>query len=269
MRASENGSVRRWKGADIVNRESGWLLKVLYAYGARRLGARINRHAHTATNHAENSTKLRQLRVEVSSSRKSMKFASGESSESSVLRRLVSRLRRLFSFGGIVLVARTGLGTTTSSSSSSTLRSFFSSSSSSSSLMLMKLRGRSTDMRRRRLGERPSSAASAAERLRVRVLTDATERNEGEILSAHAGALDGSASETESPVSGGVGGIDVVGENVRYDRASPGDRIGEERSGGERTAGSECVARWPDGLDMLAATSGKHAEKVRVRFDGR
>lgn len=258
-----------------MNRESGWLLKVLYAYGARRLGARINRHAHTATNHAENSTKLRQLRVEVSSSRKSMKFASGESSESSVLRRLVSRLRRLFSFGGIVLVARTGLGTTTSSSSSSTLRSFFSSSrfssssSSSSSLMLMKLRGRSTDMRRRRLGERPSSAASAAERLRVRVLTDATERNEGEILSAHAGALDGSASETESLVSGGVGGIDVVGENVRYDRASPGDRIGEERSGGERTAGSECVARWPDGLDMLAATSGKHAEKVRVRFDGR
>ena len=214
-----------------------------------------------------------------------MKFVSGEKNDSMVLRRRLraplsddveSRLlsRRdtrpaTFSF----VVARTDAGITMSSSSASTVRSCFStwsSSSSSSSLMLMKLRGRLIDMRRR-LGERPSRAASASERFRWRVLTEATERNDGETLSdvVAAGALEGSSTMSMmlSQVSGGVSS---TGENVKYERASPGDRIGDDCRGGERMAGSELVERWNEPTpseDELA--SEKHAESVRVRLDGR
>lgn len=100
--------------------------------------------------------------------------------------------------------------------------------------------------------------------MRWRVLTDATERNDGETLSEHACALGNS--KPESFVSGGVRS---VGENARYERSSPGERMGDERSAGERTAGSECVARWQAGADAHAAASGKHAENVNVRFEGR
>lgn len=81
--------------------------------------------------------------------------------------------------------------------------------------MLMKFRGRFTEGRRRP-GERPSSAASAAERLRWRVFTDATDRNDGDTFRL-LGALIGSTIESAAlaPVSGGVGGVESVGEKAK------------------------------------------------------
>lgn len=243
--------------------------------------------------HAENSTKLRQLREDDSSSRRSMKLVSGEKKDSIVLRRrprvpsdevesrLLSRRDdvRLLTFSFVV--ARTAAGITTSSSSVSTVSSCFctstgSSSSSSSSLMLIKLRGRLIEGRRRP-GERPSNAASASDRFRWRVLTETTERNEGAIRRdiEVAGALMGSMimSIALSPVKGGVGGAERLGENdAKYERASPGESRGEESSEGERMAGSELVERWYEPTPMDEddePTSGKHAENVRVRLEGR
>lgn len=179
--------------------------------------------------------KLRQLRREAgSSSRKSMKLVSGERSESIVpllLRRpsdmVEARLlsRREDALPPFFTVALTAGGITTSSSSSRTESNRFStaigsSSSSSSSLMLMKFRGRLTE-KGRRVGERPSRAARAADLFRWRVLVDTVERNDGDDLSdVIAGlTLRGSGANETSlvPVSGGVGGAERVGEKKKYD----------------------------------------------------
>lgn len=91
--------------------------------------------------YAENSTKLRQLREDDSSSRRSMKFVSGEKNDSIVLLRLTRPLSdeldaRLLSrrddrpleFEFSFVVARTAAGMTTSSSSARTVSSCFSTS---------------------------------------------------------------------------------------------------------------------------------------------
>lgn len=254
----------------------------------------------------EISTKLRQPRDARSSSRpRSMKFASGERNDSIVLRRLRfdgvelvpdpdpdpdhhdAQSRVDDGGGGRAIVipraedsGRAGghrEGTTTSSSSCSTCsrrplpvgRS--SSSSSSSSLMLMKFRGRTG-------WTRPSSIASAAERLRWRVLTDTTERKDGlarrgTTAGADAGVSGrGRSAKVLAAVSGGldVDAVGDTGEKRKYDWPAPGERIGEECRGGDMREGSEregrCIGDVGETMDIAVV---RQADRVSVRLDAR
>ncbi len=63
-------------------------------------------------------------------------------------------------------------------------------------------------------------------------------------------------------VGGGVGGVDIVGENAKNECASLGESEEEFRLG-DRIDGAECVERWYDG--EADGTAGK----TRVRFEGR
>lgn len=178
-----------------------------------------------------NSTKLRQLRLLLSSSRRSMKFVSGAKNDSIVLfRRRGAAGRR----GGERDDSDAGAGSTMSSSSARTsmrlplsvspsvefvavemlrlkpVSSPSPSSSSSSSLMFMKVR--------RRAG-RPSSAASAAERLRWRVWCEAVDGRRG----ASEGGADCLSVDDDEGVEDGDGVND--------------DGDGEHRDDGERRDG--------------------------------
>lgn len=114
---------------------------------------------------------------------------------------------------------------------------------------------------------RPSSAASAAERLTWRVVTDAVERNEGLAWRPVAGPRAANSSAkygggTESTEGERAG--DAMGEKEKYEH-SPGDV-----SGGEVRDGSECVGRCVYVFELdVDENGGGEAIDESVRCEGR
>ncbi|EED79230.1 predicted protein [Postia placenta Mad-698-R] len=187
----------------------------------------------------EISTKLRQPRdARSSSSPRSMKFASGERNDSIVLRRL--------RFDGVELVPDPD-----PDPDHHDAQSRVDDGGGGRAIVIPRAEDSGRAGGHREGWTRPSSIASAAERLRWRVLTDTTERKDGlarrgTTAGADAGVSGrGRSAKVLAAVSGGldVDAVGDTGEKRKYDWPAPGERIGEECRGGDMREGSEREGR--------------------------
>ncbi|EED81218.1 predicted protein [Postia placenta Mad-698-R] len=214
----------------------------------------------------EISTKLRQPRDARSSSRpRSMKFASGERNDSIVLRRL--------RFDGVELVPDPD-----PDPDHHEAQSRADDGGGGGAMVIPSAEDSGRAGGHREGWTRPSSIASAAERLRWRVLTDTTERKDGlarrgTTAGADAGVSGrGRSAKVLAAVSGGldVDAVGDTGEKRKYDWPAPGERIGEECRGGDMREGSEregrCIGDVGETMDIAVV---RQADRVSVRLDAR